>query len=171
MLILHSDRLRLINADASVLQKILEGDLALGHYLKAKVLSGWSEFGDRVFSYALDQLEDQPQHARWWTYLPIHKSSNELIGSCGFKGPPDESGRVELGYEIRANYRNQGLATELAGALLDFAFEQSEVQYVQAHTQGDSNASCRVLLKNGFVKDRPMMDVEAGSIWRWIRPK
>jgi len=171
MFILHSDRLRLINADATVLQKIIEGDLALGQYLNAIVRFGWSEFGDRVFHYALDQILEKPDTAHWWTYLPVHQANNELIGSCGFKGPPDDQGRVELGYEIRTNYRNHGLATELTACLLDFAFEQVDIQLVQAHTQGDSNASCRVLLKNGFVKGQHMLDADAGAIWKWIRTK
>ncbi|MEM6723915.1 MAG: GNAT family N-acetyltransferase [Bacteroidota bacterium] len=171
MFILYSNRLRLINADAVVLARILEGDLSLGQYLNVQVQPGWSSFEDRVFRYALEQLTTTPEMAPWLTYLPIHQASNELIGSCGFKGLPDDEGMVELGYEIRSAYRNQGLATELTGCLLDYAFAQSDVEMVQAHTQGDDNASCRVLLKNGFQKDRSMLEAEAGAIWRWIRTK
>lgn len=44
-----------------------------------------------------------------------------VIGSIGFHGPPDERGRLELGYAIDPAYRQRGYAAEAMWALFDWA--------------------------------------------------
>ncbi len=44
-----------------------------------------------------------------------------VIGSIGFHGPPDERGRLELGYTVDPAYRRQGYAAEAVTALFDWA--------------------------------------------------
>lgn len=44
-----------------------------------------------------------------------------VIGSIGFHGPPDERGRLELGYAIDPAYRRQGYAAEAIKALFEWA--------------------------------------------------
>ena len=48
-------------------------------------------------------------------------AGEELVGSAGFFGPPDESGTVEIGYEVAPERRRQGYASETAAALVDWA--------------------------------------------------
>lgn len=64
-----------------------------------------------------------------------------LIGWGGFKGRPNATGMVEIGYEIVSDYRRQGLATEAAQGLLNFAVSHAEVQAVEAHTLPEHNPS------------------------------
>src|SRR5207245_10484293 len=55
----------------------------------------------------------------------ILKINGLLIGNCGLQRM--EIGgvqAVELGYEFRSDYWNEGYATEAAGAVRDFAFHQ-----------------------------------------------
>ena len=56
-----------------------------------------------------------------------------LLGTCGYKGSP-EDGMVEIGYEMHEDYRLQGLTTEAAKALINFAFADPNVETVRAHT-------------------------------------
>jgi len=44
-----------------------------------------------------------------------------VIGSIGFHGPPDERGRLELGYAVDPAYRQQGYVAEAVTALFDWA--------------------------------------------------
>lgn len=89
------------------------------------------------------------------------------MGNGGFKGEPNESGIVEIGYEIAAEYWNRGLATEAVQGLIDYAFDREEVRAVNAHTLGEANASNRVLQKVGmrFVSD--VVHSQLGTIWLW----
>jgi RimJ/RimL family protein N-acetyltransferase len=90
-----------------------------------------------------------------------------LIGAGGFKGLPTRYGVVEIGYEIRPDYRNQGYATEFAQGLIDFAFQNEAVKVVQAHTLAEPNASTRVLKKCGMHFVQEMYDADEGTIWQW----
>ncbi|MHC5544404.1 GNAT family N-acetyltransferase, partial [Singulisphaera rosea] len=64
-----------------------------------------------------------------WTYgfFVIHREIGKVIGAAGFKGPPNESGMVEIAYGIVPVHQGQGYATEVAEALLRFAFGSGPV--------------------------------------------
>ncbi len=150
-----------------MLEQALAGNEALASYLKVKVPAQWTEFGATALSYALEKLKESDAAKNWWTYFPIHKQDNSLIGTCGYKGPPNDDGEVEIGYEIAELYRNKGLATELTKALVDYAFRLADLTSVQAHTLGEVNASTKVLTKCGFQKTEVIEDDENGTIWKW----
>lgn len=167
----RTQRIGLLNCDLELLKTLLEGDDELAAYLGCEVPENWSEFGSPAFSYALEKIQAIPRSQPWWVYLPIHLPSNTLIGSCGFKGLPDENGMVEIGYEISTPFRNQGLATEVTALLLELAYRSPEVKSVQAHTLAEENASVKVLRKNGFAFVAAIEDPEEGAIWRWVNHK
>jgi RimJ/RimL family protein N-acetyltransferase len=50
--------------------------------------------------------------------------SREVIGTIGFHGPPDETGRVEIGYRVEPAYRRRGIASACVRALLAWAEAQ-----------------------------------------------
>jgi RimJ/RimL family protein N-acetyltransferase len=94
-------------------------------------------------------------------------ASGDGVGSCGFKGPPDADGMVEIAYGIAPAHQNKGYATEAAAALVQFAFADPRVRVVRAHTMEDGNASARVLVKCQFVPFGQVVDPEDGLVWRW----
>lgn len=163
---IETEHLQLIACDRKILEEALTSNDHLAEHLNITVPENWSEFGNSALNYALAQINSESETG-WWTYLPVHKEDNKLIGSCGYKGRPDENGAVEIGYEIKEDYRNRGLATELAKALIQQAFAQEEVKTVQAHTLGEMNPSSRVLSKCGFVKTAELNDEDHGTIWKW----
>ena len=164
---LSTDQLRIINCDLPMIETLLRSDAELALYLVIDVPSGWTEFGAPIFQYTLARLKEFPSDAQWWTWLPVLRSENELVGSCGFKGKPNANGEVELGYEIAASRRKLGLGTEAALALRDFAFGHPEVKKVIAHTLAENNPSTRILEHCGMAKVAELVDPEDGPIWRW----
>ena len=92
-----------------------------------------------------------------------------VIGSAGFKGPPDAQGMVEIAYGVDPSCQGQGFATEAAGALLRYAAADPRVRLLRAHTLPEANASTRVLGKCGFVHIGEVVDPEDGPVWRWER--
>ncbi len=127
----------------------------------------WTEFGLQPLAYAYDQVRQLPVSEKWWAYLPVHKADRRLIGSCGYKGLPDEEGVVEIGYEISPPYRRRGLAGEIARALVEHASRQPGVRIVQAHTLAQENPSVRVLKNCGFAFVQEIDDPDDGRIWQW----
>jgi RimJ/RimL family protein N-acetyltransferase len=102
-------------------------------------------------------------------FFVLHRDSLEVIGSAGFKGPPDADGMVEIAYGIAPGYQGQGYATESATALLDYAFGSGRVRLARAHTLPEANASTHVLKKCGFAFIGGVIDPEDGPVWRWER--
>jgi RimJ/RimL family protein N-acetyltransferase len=98
----------------------------------------------------------------------VHKIDNLVIGMCGFTGPPDSDGAVEIAYSIAPAYQGKGYATEAARALIDYA-SNGRVRTVCAHTLAEVNASTRVLEKCGFKKVGEIIDSENNLVWRWER--
>ena len=70
--------------------------------------------------------------ARWWTHLFVHTPDRALIGMGGYTGPP-VNGAVEIGYGVASDYRDRGLATAAAAALIAWA-RAAGVRIVLAHT-------------------------------------
>ncbi|MBW7932904.1 MAG: GNAT family N-acetyltransferase [Gemmatimonadaceae bacterium] len=103
-----------------------------------------------------------------WTHFltMIDRESGAHVGSCGFKGPPDADGMVEIAYGVDPEQRGRGYAKEGAAALVQFALDHG-VRLVRAHTLPDSGASDRVLMSCGFQRVGEVMDPEDGLVQRW----
>ena len=164
---METARIKLIKCDQSILEHVLEGDEKLSTVLKIEIAENWSEFGTAIFEYVLAKIKEKPDSQKWWTYLPVLKDANMLIGSCGYKGEPDEEGMVELGYEVAEAYRNQGYATEITTLLIEQAFGVEGVTKIVAHTLAEENASTRVLNKCDFKWVGELENDEDGTIWKW----
>jgi [ribosomal protein S5]-alanine N-acetyltransferase len=106
-----------------------------------------------------------------WRYgfFVVDPGESAAIGSAAYKGQPDEHGVVEIAYAIVPSHEGRGYATEVAAALVEFAFASGRVRLVRAHTLPEVNASTRVLQKCGFRHTETVVDPEDGPVWRWER--
>jgi RimJ/RimL family protein N-acetyltransferase len=102
-------------------------------------------------------------------FFVVDRESGWVVGSAGFKGPPDRTGIVEIAYGIVPSHEGRGYATEAAAALVRFAFASEQVRLVRAHTLPMSNPSTRVLQKCGFRHIGTVVDPDDGPVWRWER--
>ncbi|WP_186580221.1 GNAT family N-acetyltransferase [Aquibacillus kalidii] len=107
--------------------------------------------GPEISTY-LEQLNKDPSLQNWGSWLVVRKLDDIVIGDIGFKGKPDKSGVVEIGYGFLKEYWNNGYATEAVGALFQWALNTSKVKKVIADTMQDNYGSIRVLEKLGMKK-------------------
>jgi len=107
--------------------------------------------------------------ADWGGFLAADPDSRFVVGTCAYKGPPDEGGAVEIAYFTFPPYEGRGFATAMAGALADRAAVSGRVRRLRAHTLPEPNASSRLLEKLGFSFLGEVVDPEDGPIWRWER--
>lgn len=166
-MIIETKNLRLIPCDSEILKSAIQGNEFISEKLKVTVQDNWTAFGVGALQYSLDRLLESEEEKYWWTYFPIHKQDNKLIGSGGYKGKPTIDGIVELGYEIAPPYRNRGLATEMTKGLIENAFMDERVKSITAHTLGQENPSTKVLQKCSFLKIGEVNDPDEGQIWKW----
>ena len=94
------------------------------------------------------------------------KSSGAFVGFCGLdqldyldEGGPSYDpnctvkGELELGFRLREDFWERGLATEASAAALLIAFEKLRARRVVSRTERENVASRRVLEKLGFLHD------------------
>lgn len=164
---IETGNLILVPCDTDILTEAIAGNDKLAEKLGVAIHENWTEFGIEPLQYSHDRLEESKEESGWWTYIPIHKKDNKIIGSGGYKGKPTSDGTVELGYEIAPDYRNQGLATEMTRGLISHALRLNTVKTIIAHTLAHENPSTKVLKKCGFVKVEEINDPDDGLIWKW----
>ena len=102
-------------------------------------------------------LDHQDRHG-YGLFSVILKSNGELVGDCGLEhmevgGSPE----VEIGYDFRSTYWGQGLATEAAAAVRDYAFQELGLDRVISLIRPDNPASMRVAEKIGMLKEKELM--------------
>jgi ribosomal-protein-alanine N-acetyltransferase len=163
---IETSRLILVCCTKEIMDALLQGDAAVANILGVQVPTNWTMNGEREFRWVLDNMSRPGADPKWLMYLSVLKEENTLVGGGGFKGAP-QNGVVEIGYEVAPAYRCKGFATEMAKALMQFAFQQPEITKVQAHTLAIENESGSVLKKCGMQKAEALYDPEDGNIWRW----
>lgn len=163
---METQNLSVIPSTIPHLEKLIEGAEAFENAYGLRVMDGYIEF-DGVLEYSISMLQSGKVNGDWLSYLFIHRDDKALIGFGGYKGAPDETGSVEIGYGLAPAYRGKGYATEAANALVQHAFSFPNVQMVCAHTLAETNASGSILSKIGMTKVSEINDPEDGAIWRW----
>lgn len=166
---IETARMKLIPCELKHFEAMLTDEQKLAELLGVSLAEDWLEFeaARNAMQYSYDYLRAHAEAFGWWTYLFIHKDDNALIGLGGFKGLADAQGMVEIGYSIAPAYRQQGLATEAARGLIDYAFSHAHVTRVDAHTLPERNPSTRVLQRVGMRHVGLGQDPDEGEVWHW----
>jgi RimJ/RimL family protein N-acetyltransferase len=117
-----------------------------------------------------DRLSQYPNNSFWWSPRLIVVDLL-IVGTIGFKSPPDSNGSVEIGYGIVPSQQGRGFATQAVDLLVKEGFSKAEIQTIEACTVPMNSASGRVLEKNQFVRDGSKIDPEDGEVWVWRRTR
>jgi RimJ/RimL family protein N-acetyltransferase len=115
--------------------------------------AGYPQDGDRDISKWL--TGHRPAAGDDPLYRPreiIDLSTGRAVGTIGCHRPPDEEQRVEIGYGIAPEVRNQGLTSEATRLLLAELAVGGAVRLVTARTRPDNPSSHGVLRHNGFTQ-------------------
>ena len=153
------------------LLEYIPGTLRTLHLLAAEPEEFAAQFGVRLHEVAqsvgqtsYEFLKSFPYETRpeFLGYLVVEGESQQLCGTCSFKGRPDESGAVEIAYFTFPGFEGQGIATEMARFLVERAREDEKARAVVAYTESESGAAARVLEKIGMA-----CTGEVDAAWRW----
>ena len=173
---LHTPRLTLFPATMEVLEAELASPEALGRTLGVDVPSSWPPelYDADAVRWAIGWLADHHDDAGWCLYYMAAKPTGTasgrplLVGVAGYKGAPDVSGVVEIGYGVVPECRRRGFASEAVRALLDRAFAAPHVTAVIAQTLPGLDASIGVLRGTGFAFDGPGNDPHEPTAIRFV---
>lgn len=94
-------------------------------------------------AYASREVDD--------TEFAIATTSQRVIGSVGFRPQEDMHRRSgEVGYWVARSYWRRGVATHALRVLIDYAFENFDLDRLFAGVKDGNDGSVRVLEKLGF---------------------
>ncbi len=137
-----------------------------------------ASFGGELFTR--EQMErwlqrnlDHQAEFGYGLFSIIHKATGLLIGDCGLEQMEVEGVQAaELGYDIRSDYWNQGIATEAAAAVRDYAFNMLQLPRLISLIRVGNLASKRVAEKTGMALHAEI-SLHGIRYWRYAmhRPK
>jgi len=162
MQLLETQRLKLLPFTLELKKVTLTERARLPEMLGVAIPDAWPGADLlEVLPFFIKATEKDPL-GRVWDGIIIHKADQIAIGGMGFHGPPDEAGRVEIGYNIIPAYEGQGYATEMARGMIDWAFQVPGIEAIIAECRDDNFGSIRVLEKVGMRR----IAVE-GNMLKW----
>jgi [ribosomal protein S5]-alanine N-acetyltransferase len=159
---IRTPRLELISMTVPVMQALQVKDLeTAGRLAGAHIEEGLADDLVDFLRYRLAQLDGEPWIREWLGRLMILTDAageRHAIGTIGFHGPPDDQGRLEVGYRVEAPYRRQGFARESVQALFDWAASAHGIHRFVASVSPTNQASLNLIAGFGFQRTGEHMD-------------
>lgn len=157
--LIATPRFDLRSLDKAVFDALIVGDtVRAGAGLEASVPASWRSAEERALAVQRDRLQQAPDAAHWLMRAIVRRSDRVMVGHIGFHGAPGMEhlvsiapGAVEMGYTVFPEFRGQGIATEAARALMDWAAMQGVLRVV-ASIAPDNAPSLRIAEKLGFAR-------------------
>ena len=148
--------------------------LFLRHYVLNDVESLFAFYSDpdvvkyipdapRTYEETKEELEwfmnGHPKFPELGLWATIHKETGEFIGRCGLiPWTINEQNEVEVAFALSKPYWGQGLATEIAQALVHYGFEHLQLSRLICLIDEANHASINVATKIGMTFEREGRD-------------
>jgi RimJ/RimL family protein N-acetyltransferase len=162
-------RLTLVTLTPPILRAVASGDLAeVERLLGAPVGAGWEDGVPAALR--LEQLAADPAEQPWLVRAMVTSMPGRVVGSIGFHAPPDEHGRVEIGYDVVASERRKGYARESVHALLAWAWTTGRAGICVASVSPQNAPSLALVQSLGFRHVGEQIDEIDGLEWVFERP-
>ncbi len=157
-------RVRLVQLPPAAIHALACGDLAGANAASPVPLTAYSVGPESLGTWRRrsSQLRVDPGCASWITGAIFDEDEQLCVGRAGFHGPPDEVGRVEIGYAVDPPYRRRGYARAAVEALLDRAATEPGVRTVRASVSPGNLPSLTLVRQYGFVAVGEQLDDEDG---------
>jgi RimJ/RimL family protein N-acetyltransferase len=148
---IQTTRFELVSMSMAFMRALVARDLAAAEAeIGAIVPVNYPDTLDHFLQFRIADLSADPAAQPWLgrAIVLTERTARRIIGSVGFHAP--RAGRpVEIGYRVEPAYRRQGVATEVARAMFDWAHGQG-VDRFRAAVAPDNVASLAVIGQFGF---------------------
>ena len=113
----------------------------------------------------IDRNLEHQRHHGYGLFTVVLRATGEIIGDCGLEHMTDDLREAELGYDLRSDVWGQGLATEAATAVKDYARTVLGFARLFSLIQAGNEASRRVAEKVGMDLDET---IERFGVPYWV---
>lgn len=103
--------------------------------------------------------EPRLQH-RW---ILIRKSDNKKMGTCGFHCWDKKNNKIEIGYDLRAEYWGNGYMQEAIKEIIKFAKDEMNIKEICACVYVENPKSIKLVENLGFVLSGSRVEVFRGD--------
>jgi RimJ/RimL family protein N-acetyltransferase len=104
-------------------------------------------------------LNGHPKFPELGLWATIYKETGQFIGRCGLlPWTIDEQHEVEVAFALSKEHWGQGLATEAAGALVQYGFEHLQLSRLICLIDHDNKGSINVATKIGMTFEKESKD-------------
>ena len=159
---IRTPRLELVSMTIPIMRALQEKDLeTAGREVAAVVTPGLADDLVDFLRYRLAQVEADPTIRQWLGRLMVltdEDGQRRAIGTIGFHGPPDELGRLEVGYRVEAPYRRRGYAREAVRAMFDWAASAHGIHRFVASVSPTNEPSLKLIDGFGFERTGSHID-------------
>ena len=133
---------RLTRADRSALQELVDSP-RIYRYLPTFLFE--QKYPD--IGYVIDHLYDEC----WKESIILGVFlGDEFCGLAEMYGYRDPIHKISVGYRLLERYWGKGIAKEALGMMIDYLYDETDIEIITASTMVENQASANVLKKNGF---------------------
>lgn len=93
----------------------------------------------------------------------LKKENNKMVGVVELFDFNIKVNEATIGYTLNQNYWGKGIATKTTALLLDYLFNEIDVNRIQAFVMPENEKSKNVLLRNNFIKEGT---IRQGNYWK-----
>lgn len=101
------------------------------------------------FREAVAAYSDDKRMGAWGIY---DKADGSFMGGCLLRPYTQDAEKIELGYSLERKHWGKGYGTEMAKAMIDYVFDNTDKPTLVAVTELENIGSQRVLEKAGFKR-------------------
>jgi RimJ/RimL family protein N-acetyltransferase len=151
---IRTARFELVSMSMRFMRLLLARDVeGAAEEIGAIVPEGLPDTLDNFLQFRIADLQSDPEAQPWLgraVVLTEPDGTRRIVGSAGFHAPPDDDGRVEIGYRVEPKYRRTGVATEVVRALFDWAAREHGVERFRASVSPLNMPSLAIIRRLGF---------------------
>ena len=144
---IETDRLMLrtlYRTDADAIYEILSHEGAMAYYGIFPIES------IDIATWFVDQYRSGFRSETILRWAIIEKSTDTLIGTCGFQGISESASRAEIGYELHPDFWHNGYMYEALLAIIKWGFDVFDLNRVEAFIYPENIPSENVVKHLGF---------------------
>jgi ribosomal-protein-alanine N-acetyltransferase len=123
----------------------LRGDVVVAEYLDRPSLNSV----DEAFAF-IDKLVKGISENKWWYWIISKKGNVEFLGTICLWNFSEDWKTAEVGIELLPQYFNKGFASEALKKIIDFGFDDLELNTIEGFVQVYNQKSINLMKKNGF---------------------
>ena len=160
-----SDRLNLVPLSLELMEALQRGDLESAQQLaRYRVPADWPEVMESVLRFRIPLARAQPETLPLLLRAMVLRADPEVVvGRIGFHGAADDSGMLEIGYEVFPAFRRKGYAREAVVAMFRWAQLDPTVLRLRATVSPQNEPSRNLVTGLGFTEVGTQWDEEDGE--------